>query len=558
MPKLINKNGIKNNKSLKEQNFDKDNYITEAELNKTLSAFNFFEFEQGYTRGITSASGNMESMWGSKMLSPSLINNAMQNVNMNPTSSTEDAILNALENPKSNEELLRKIAIGLEVKDIYYKRLVDFNANTPAYNMTFRCINASDEKDYDTQEFKNDYNIAKDFCSKFNYKEEFRKAHTQIIRQGGYACSFRDDYLNRYVLQELPLSYTMIRGRDSYGINFAFDFMWFLSQYGADYRMYKRVFIKMWNKLKERVKNSTSSNSYNPGLKNSSYLYWENCARSDGFWYFKCNPELTTLIPYYSSLFPSLVNTLEVSKLQKNKNIIAATKLLLAMMPMIDNKKTGTVQNQLAMTPELIGQFLGRARAGLSKEIGITAMPANDFKVIDFNVQDKNILADHIDVIANQSLASSASLFDNEKLNMLQTKIALDVDSNFVKSFYFQFEKFMDYNINSKTKKYKFSFKFHDTNMESDREHRLKIFDSMALKGIVRWDYAARVFDEDLFEFSDNLKFGKHLELENYLISLMSLNNQTKEESAGGRPTNPSSNNENTESSNLRGSNEFK
>ena len=82
--------------------------------------------------------------------------------------------------------------------------------------------------------------------------------------------------------------------------------------------------------------------------------------------------------------------------------------------------------------------------------------------------------------------------------------------------------------------------------------------------GIVDWQDVARIFDENPFEFKRRLIMSKNSDMDKYLISLMSLNNQSNKNGSNpfnekkiGRPAQPDSTNDSTANSQARGSNEL-
>ena len=80
--------------------------------------------------------------------------------------------------------------------------------------------------------------------------------------------------------------------------------------------------------------------------------------------------------------------------------------------------------------------------------------------------------------------------------------------------------------------------------------------------GLVDIQQAARVFDMNPFEFSRTISLTKTFGLDKKLFSLVSLNNQSAKDSIGtskrGRPAKPDSDNDSTQASIARGSNELK
>ena len=81
-------------------------------------------------------------------------------------------------------------------------------------------------------------------------------------------------------------------------------------------------------------------------------------------------------------------------------------------------------------------------------------------KTVDFTVDNNNIEEDYLSNNAAQSVASYQSLYSTEKLNSHQSKLASAIDMNFVNALYDMFADFVEYFVNSQTKKYKFRIKF--------------------------------------------------------------------------------------------------
>ena len=101
-------------------------------------------------------------------------------------------------------------------------------------------------------------------------------------------------------------------------------------------------------------------------------------------------------------------------------------------------------------------------------------------------------------------------------------------------------------------------------NVPDDQQRIMSMFKDYAAMGLVDVQMAARAYDMNPFEFSRHIKMSKAMGIEKDLISLASLNNQSAASNTNittgkrGRPSKPNSDNENTEASWDRGSNELK
>lgn len=525
--------------------------ITKEQVNEVLNAWDFLEFSNTYRN----------QYYNSGYYTPDIINRQMQNINMNPTEATIDGIERALKSPKESESILRNYATSLEIQNMYYKRLIRHNSDMPCWNLNFDVVNISNEKELNSKEFKEDLDVLDNFCKKFDFKNEFSIVLRQILRQGVFYCVLRDD-MEKYVLQELPPDFCMITGRHDHGLLFDFNMNWFIGNYGTDINMYPKVFKKMYRDVYKNV-----SSKYNPSSKienrNSTFVYWHQCSPDDGFWAWKINPELATIVPYYSALFPEMAMQPIVRGLQEDKYFIEASKLLVGILGMNKDNKSGNSNNQINITPDILGKFLGVARQGLAKQIGLTALPVDDIIPVEFDTKERNMLTEYIKNITDQSISSSAALLDDNKLNVHQSKLAAAIDENFINSMYPMFSNFIEYYVNKRTKKYKFKISLHDFNTPDNRAERQNKLKNMLQIGILDIQDISRVYDINPFEMSRRLSISKSMGLTDKLINLSELNigsSKSNSLTSGkrGRPPKPNSDNDNTQNSIARGSNEFK
>lgn len=531
--------------------------LSEQQVNQVLNTFNFLEFSNSYR----------ESFYNNgAYFSPEIVNQQMQNINMNPTEGTMQGLMQALANPKDSEEILRNYATFAENNNMYYKRLARYFPDMASFHPTFDVINVEKDSEYNSKAFKDDLKVLDTFLSKFNYKEEFQKVFRQLIRQGVFYCVLRKDE-SKYTLQELPPNFCKITGRHPYGLLFDFDMQWFIGNYGIDIGMYPKIFRKMYRD----VFNHTSQTDYNPASKvdkrNTTYVYWHQCSPADGFWCWKISPELATIVPYFAPLFPSLSYLPVIRGLQNDKYFIEASKLLVGIIGFNKDTKSGQVANQINMTPDMLGKFMGVARKGLNKQIGLVALPMDSIETVDFDVDSDNEETDYTYNLSLQTVASSQALYSTEKLSSHQSKLASAVDMAFITASYEMFSNFMEYYVNQETKKYKFRIKFNDVNTPDDQARVSQLFKDYADKGIVDVQLAARALDVNPFELTRRLHLTKAMGLDKNLISLVNLNTQSAKGASGtstnkvGRPSkanDPTADNENTEASWARDSNSLK
>lgn len=484
----------------------------------------------------------------------------MQNINMNPVEATISGLEKALANPKDSEDILRDYSTFIENNNMYYKRLIRYFSDMSAFHISFDCINAQKDSDYNSKQFKQDIGVLDDFISKFNSKEEFQKIFRQLIRQGVFYGVLRKSE-DKYTIQELPPKFCKITGRHAYGLLFDFNMQWFIGNYGVDIGMYPKIFRKMYRDVFDE-----NSPTYNPSKKitnrNSRYMYWHQTSPVDGFWAWKISPELATIVPYFSPMFPGFSYSSVIRGLQNDKYFIAASKLLVGIIGFNKDAKSGQVANQVNITPDMLGKFMGVARKGLNKQIGLVALPMDSIQTVDFSESSDNIEIDYTKNLSNQSISSSQMLYTTEKLNSHQSKLASAVDNAFISSCYSMFSNFVEYYVNLQTKKYKFRIRFDDVYTPDDQERVSRLFKDYAQIGIVDIQLAARALDMTPFELSRHMSITKSMGIDKKLISLVNLNTQTSGTSGKvGRPSkqgDPTADNDSTEASWSRESNDLK
>lgn len=526
---------------------NKTETLTEQQVNDVLNAWDFLEFSRAYN----------SSFYHNGFFNPDIVNAQMKNITMNPMDATISEIERALKNPKSSEEILKSYSENFENMNMYYKRMLRYFPDMACFNMTFDPINMQSDEEFESEEFKDDLRVLDEFASKFDFKQEFQMVLRQMFRQGAYFGVLRYDG-DKYTLQELPSKFCKITGRFSSGLLFDFDMNWFIGNYGVDINMYPKIFKKMYRDVFKGV-----TAKYNPSkpeeYRNSRYVYWHQTSPEDGFWCFKISPEIATRVPYFAPLFPNISTAAVVRGLQTDKYFIEASKLLVGLIGFNKDTKSGQVANQINMTPDMLGKFLGVARQGLNKQIGLVALPLEKIEAVQFDTSNTNIENDATQNIAQQGVASADVMLSNNKLNSHQSKLASAVDVNLLYSLYPMFENFVEFFVNKKTKKYKFRIKFHDVDLPDYKNERITRFKDFAQMGLVDIQQAARAVDMNAFELARSLNLTKTFNLKDKVMTLMD-NISGGGGGAGnvGRPANPMSDNDNTTASWDRGSNELK
>lgn len=419
-------------------------------------------------------------------ITPDSINSRMKQINLNPIAATEALLTSAMTDPKNHEAELQAFSQSFELVSMVYKRLISYSANMLAFDITYTSNAKADE--YKLPKYKKDLDVVESFLDKFEFRNEFRAAVRGMLRSDAYFAAFYD-LGSKYILQELPSDYCKITGRWEGGLLFSFDFGWF-DQPGVDIDMYPNWFKKKYIELNKRRKEANyNPSTYKPYLPvekrgNSYYMTWVDVPPEVGAC-FKFSPELATRLPYFTPLFNDLVLQPTVRALQQNMNMAEASKMIIGEVPLLNKEAKATVKDSIAISPDLLGKFLALVKSGISESVKLSAAPLQNFKSIDFEgnneMYDKYIRT----ALATSGVNTNLIFSSDVKPNVIETQLSLNVDEQLMCALYEQFEEYLGYQVNLRTKTFKFSFVFEGTDFSINRDARFDKAMSLFDKGIV-------------------------------------------------------------------------
>ncbi len=467
------------------------------------------------------------------VFSPDLVNSRLKDISMNPLSAQETEVTSALSNPKYHENELRGFSEFFEYTNMVYKRTIHYLGNMLSFDLVPICINASPE-DYNSPSYKRDEARLNDFLDRFDYKNEFTKITRQLVRQDSYFGCFRNDG-DRFVFQELPISYCKITGKFDYGLLFDFNMMWFLGQVGTDINTYPSVFKKYLKRIMD-MKDSGYRPSAEIDKRTGEFEEWVQTSPEDGLWAFKMDQEQMGRIPYFSPLFADAVLAPMVRNLQKSRYIIEASRILVGIVPMLKEAKSGQVKDMFALSPEAMGKFASLFRQGLSKEIQVAIGPFEKVESVDFHTTDYNLFDSFNKNFSAQTGVNSRLLFSLDKQTALETQASINVDEMVMTYLYPQFNHFLEFVVNKVTKKFKFKFMFEGTNFDSNRSKRQKEALTFAQSGIVLPEKIAASIGISPADLVRMMEKAKATKFDAKCMLLLNQFTQTSNESSGGRP----------------------
>jgi hypothetical protein len=414
---------------------------------------------------------------------PYLVNSILQNKTLNPVDGTTTDIETAMKSPKSNEQNLIGYTEYQELTNMVFKRSINYYANLLAYNVGIECVNAKTKDDYTNNQYRSDEKKVREFLDKFDVRKQFGIITKQLFRQEAYFGSLWN-VGNRMFFQELPQKYCLITGEWENGLLFDFNMQYFL-QPGTDINGYLDEYKEYFNRM------MNSKNGYNPTQnvydRDGSWVFWVQTNPLNN-WCFKFSPNVATRVPYLSSMLLDASLQPLMRELQKNVNIIAASKILTGEIEMKKEGKGGIPTNNFTIDPKTLGEFLSVVKSGLNDLIQIAALPLNNVKGVEYDTKDAVDLYSNYNRSAASMAGNSRILYSYERANAVESRLAMNVDENVVRQLYSQYETFLNYMINILTTTYKFKVTLSGFNDYTDRKDRFEATKYWAEKGVIDID----------------------------------------------------------------------
>lgn len=419
--------------------------------------------------------------YGLGVFTPDIVNAALKQLNVNTLEPTEQNLTKALGHPNENENELVGYSEFYNVTNMTYKRMNDYLANMLSFDLKITCSNAQG-KEYSSKEYKEDLDRIYKFLDALNYRREFRKLVKNMLRQETVFTTFRDDTRD-YAIQQLPSSRCKITGYTPYTMLFDFDMYYFLKP-GIDINAYSPIFKEYYNE----VFNDASINNYIPSNplndRVGEFAMWHQTSPLYGFWCWKFNPEIFTKIPYLAPMMKDIQNSGLLRKLQMNKSFAQARALVAGEVGFLD-PKSGQKADMLNLTPKTLSTFMQLIKSALEDVWAFGGVPLKNLQKFQFEDANKDMYTDQLASTAGQGVSLSRIIYSTDKMSNAEVEAALNTDGNLMKALYQQFNDFLYFYANKKTRKYKFNFTFEGIEYPSDRDARLERVMQLADKGIV-------------------------------------------------------------------------
>lgn len=477
--------------------------------------------------------------YGMGVYTPQMLNSTLIDLNNNPQVATEQRITRALNEYKSTARELQAMNEFMEYTDMLFKRTLSYYVNTLAFDLQVSCKNAYDTKDYKSKEYKEDKQRVYRFLDSFDYKAEFLRMAREICRRETVYTWFRDDGTNK-TLQTMPQQYCMLTGYFPQGLLYNFDMAYFLKA-GVDIDNFDPVFKTYYYNVFGNPNSEPYRQSKNLNTMDNTFAFWTEVSPNEGAWAFKFDMSNFNSVPFLSAMMKDSILNDTIRKLQKDKRMMEAQKLIIGEMPLLSDTKISK-PDQFAIDPTTMGKLLAMVRGSVSDNYKFGGLPMKE--VEEYTFEDKNVNSFSNQLATTSGMGASASriIYSNDRLNQEELRQSMMNDYQTMRAIYSQFNNFLDFFVNKKTRKYKFRFTFEGSTFDFERKARQDAVMRLAENGIVLKSAIQSAFGYKPQEFEAMLIEAKAEGFELASIHTASSKNES------GRPTNAESNEVLTES----------
>lgn len=486
---------------------------------------------------------------------PQLANQNLIGLNNNPKIPTRESLTKALEAAPYDTKLLVEYSQFAEVFDRLYSKTIEYYANILKFDYSWQPLVYKGMEDYEyleEPEYWEDWNRVAKFLDKFNPKHEFPKVVKEVLRSGKYFTWFRDSQGNindtgeinlddtketkcqSYTLQTMPQDWCMITGKWERGWLYSFNMTYF-TQAGTSLQSYAPVFRTYFKKNFD----GDGTKPYNPitplGSRDSNFALWQDTSPDVGAWCFMMDDSNADSPPPLVSLIRGVLSDIDMENLQRNANMLGAKGLLYGDIGMLDKQKSGNTQDATSFNANTLTKFLRLVRQGITESINIAAMPTEGTKFAQFDASKvEDMYNNQLKTTAGNASSASRIIYSSDKVGQAELEAQIQNDCNFMGKLYRQFENFLDFYINKKTRKYKFHVTLNGYNYKFLEEKKKKNLLELADKGFVLDpSMYASIVDMSPQDFIRSLKAGQKVTTK--LFSQI-LNAYTQSSKDSGRP----------------------
>ena len=477
-----------------------------------------------------------------------LENSNLIDLNNNPKVPTYESLRTAIANYKNNAELLQDFSEFMKAWDTLYAKIIDVKLSMLSFDVswTFDRYMVKDPSELSSPAFQEDYRRVSKFMSKFKASQEFRKVAENMLISDTYFCWLRDSYgafnddeliledkikkSQEFALQMMPQEYCKITGTFPQGYLWDFNLDYFDNAW-VNINNYDPSLKQAYDSIlgNTQIRNFVNSNSELNRVARSFDGYVRTKVNS-GSWVFKYDTSNFNAVPPFAKLMREAFTNDEITRLQKSKDVLSANALILGEMKTKKDEKMTTDKSAFTIDPKQVGTLLKIARNMVNNvNIKQIALPLEETRLYQFNDMNPKMLDNRMSNVAGQSISSGSMIYTDEKMGQFELQNALALDYHSIADrIYPQFENFLNFFVNKKTKKYKFKFTVDGSTLPFLRQPKIENQLKWCAMGVqVDVPKIASLMGYDANELDAMMMMAKYGGMQNNLTLLMNSNTST-------------------------------
>lgn len=377
----------------------------------------------------------------SKMIVSDVANNKQSNIMFRTFS--KERVVEALQNPSKNEDVLRNVSNFLYVLSPHYKRLCNYYAEMLTLDHYIEPFKLDVSK-VNIEQFKRAYNESLDKLENMNIKHEMSKCLQVLYREGVfYGCEYETD--DSYFIQKLDPDYCRISSVEDGVYNFKFDFRYFeMDESKLD--NYAPEFKTLYNRYKK------SKQSKGRGKKQED-LQWQEL-NSEKTICIKTDETTLGVYPPFVGVLPDIYDIQDYKSLKKSNSEMQNYALISGNIPMGDK---GDTYNDFKIDMDTALQFGNRMMEELPDQVGFMLSIFDDMQIFRFN--DDKSSTDKVEEATDafwSSTGTSKNLFSDGGSTDASVRASMITDEQSAFTILRQIERWINRKMKFTGKKYKF------------------------------------------------------------------------------------------------------
>jgi len=308
----------------------------------------------------------------------------------------KDRMLEAIQNPQRNEEVLRNLSNFLYIVSPHYRRLCNYYAEMLTLDWYIEPLKLDTSK-VNEKQFIKTYNETLFELDTMNIKHEMLKVLQVVFREGIiYGYEYKTD--DSYFIQKLDADYCVISGFEDGVYNFKFDFDYFsndeekLENYAPEF---KTKYTKYKNSRQSRGRRSQQEDLRWQELDSENVI----CIKSDETIFYP--------FPPFVGVLPDIYEIQDYKSLKKANSEMQNYALIGGKIPIKDGSD---IANDFKIGLDTAIEFGNKISSELPDQIGFILSVFDDLKL--FKLSDDKVGTDKVDE-ATKNFWSAAGISKN-------------------------------------------------------------------------------------------------------------------------------------------------